>query len=47
MTVGSNTTTYQYNALDQLTNIGAATYNYDGRGNLNKITNGTQITNYQ
>jgi RHS repeat-associated protein len=46
MTVGSTTTTYQYNALDQLTSAGAVTYQYDDRGNLNKITNGTQNTNY-
>jgi RHS repeat-associated protein len=46
MTVNGSTTTYQYNALDQLTSAGAITYGYDARGNLNKITNGTQITNY-
>jgi len=45
-TVNGTTTNYTYNTLDQLTNIGAVTYNYDGRGNLNKITSGTQITNY-
>jgi len=35
MTMGSTTTNYTYNALDQLTSAGAITYHYDGRGNLN------------
>jgi len=46
MTVSSTTTTYSYNALDQLTSAGAVTYNYNGRGDLTKITNGSNITNY-
>jgi YD repeat-containing protein len=29
-----------------LTNASAVTYNYDGRGNINKIINGSNITNY-
>lgn len=45
-TVNSATTTYQYNALDQLTSAGAVTYLYNGRGDMTKITNGSNITNY-
>ena len=46
MTVNGATTTYGYNALDQLTNAGAVQYHYDGRGNLHDITNGSQVTTY-
>ena len=46
MTVDGTTTTYDYNALDQLTNIGSITYDYDGRGNLSQITDGSNITQY-
>ena len=46
MTVRSVTTTYGFNALDQLTNAGAIQYHYDARGNLHDITNGSNITNY-
>jgi len=46
MTVNSSTTTYQYNALDQLISAGSITYDYDDRGNLSTITNGSNITTY-
>ena len=26
--------------------VGGITYQYDGRGNLNKVTNSSEITNY-
>jgi YD repeat-containing protein len=46
MTVNGSTTTYGFNALDQLTSAGAVQYHYDGRGNLHDITNGSQVTTY-
>jgi RHS repeat-associated protein/CSLREA domain-containing protein len=46
MTVGSTTTTYAYNALDQLTSAGSITYGYDDRGNLTQVTDGSNITDY-
>jgi RHS repeat-associated protein len=46
MTVNSVTTDYTYNVLDQLISAGSITYDYDDRGNLSTITNGSNITNY-
>jgi RHS repeat-associated protein len=46
MMVNGATTNYQYNALDQLTSAGSVTYQYNGRGDLTQITNGSSITNY-
>ena len=40
------TTNYTYNTLDQMLTAGAITYQYNGRGDLTKITNGSNITNY-
>ncbi len=37
-------TTYQYNALDQLIAAGGVAYTYDGRGNLASIDDGGAIT---
>ncbi len=47
MTAGGQTTTYSYNALDQLTNAGAKQYSYDGRGNLVGVTDGAAATSYR
>jgi YD repeat-containing protein len=44
MTVNGMTTDYNYNAFDQLTSAGSITYDYDGRGNLQHETNGSQVT---
>ena len=46
MTVNGVTTDYTYNVLDQLTNVGSVIYDYDDRGNLSTITNGSNITTY-
>jgi len=48
-TLGGNTTTYTYNALDQLTaedGTYAYTYTYDGNGNLTKKEWGSEEINY-
>ena len=45
-TVNGATTTYQFNALDQLISAGAATYGYNGRGDLTTITDGANVTTY-
>ena len=46
MAVSGQTTTYQYNELDQLISVGAVQYDYDGRGNLVRVTRGADITTY-
>ena len=45
-TINGVTTDYSYNVLDQLVSAGSANYDYDGRGNLEQITNGSQVTTY-
>src|SRR5215210_3163529 len=40
MTRNGQTTTYTYNALDQLVSAGSAQYSYDGRGNLTQTRQG-------
>ena len=40
------TNNYTYNHLDQLLTAGAKQYQYDGRGNLTQVTNGSNITYY-
>ncbi|PKO04434.1 MAG: hypothetical protein CVU41_16860 [Chloroflexi bacterium HGW-Chloroflexi-3] len=45
-TVGTATTQYTYNDLDQLLSAGAAQYQYDGRGNLARVTDGADVTQY-
>jgi RHS repeat-associated protein len=42
----SSTVHYTYNALDQLVTAGTAQYEYDGRGNLTRVTAGTEVTTY-
>ncbi|HEU0296347.1 MAG TPA: RHS repeat-associated core domain-containing protein, partial [Anaerolineales bacterium] len=46
MTINGNTTTYQYNALDQLTSAGTVTFDYDARGNMWHRTSGSNVTTY-
>ena len=41
------TTTSTYNTLDQLVSSGTTSYQYDGRGNLTQVTDGSQQTQYQ
>jgi RHS repeat-associated protein len=41
------TTTYSYNVLDQLVTAGNAQYYYDNRGNLIRVNDGSNQTNYQ
>jgi RHS repeat-associated protein len=43
-TIYGQTIHYSYNALDQLTSVGNATFSYDGRGNLVQIQNGSSVT---
>lgn len=45
-TINGVTTDYSYNELDQLVSAGSITYDYDGRGNLEQVTNGSQVTTY-
>ncbi len=45
-TANGLTTTYVYNALDQLMSAGTVQYQYDGRGNLTRATAGSDITRY-
>jgi RHS repeat-associated protein len=45
-TVNGTTTSYSYNALDQLTSDGTNSYSYDGRGNLTAVTSSTSLVNY-
>ncbi len=45
-TVNGETTEYSYNVLDQLISAGSVTYDYDGRGNLEQITSGSEVTTY-
>ena len=44
--VNGTTTSYTYNSLDQVLTAGTAQYQYDGRGNLVQVTDGTNITHY-
>ncbi len=39
-------TQYTYNDLDQLLTAGVAQYQYDGRGNLARVTDGADVTQY-
>jgi RHS repeat-associated protein len=42
----SSTVQYTYNELDQLITAGTTQYEYDGRGNLELETNGSDVTRY-
>ena len=46
MTANGTTTNYTYNTLDQLVSTGSATYNYNRRGDLTSVTNGTNVATY-
>jgi RHS repeat-associated protein len=45
-TVNTVTTNYAYNNLDQMLTAGTVQYQYDDRGNLVRVTNGSNITQY-
>jgi RHS repeat-associated protein len=45
-TVDGVTTNYTYNSLDQMLTAGSVQYEYDGRGNLKKEIDGSQIAQY-
>jgi fibro-slime domain-containing protein/RHS repeat-associated protein len=46
MTADGLTTSYGYNALDQLTSAGTTSFSYDGRGNLAQVMEGGQVTSF-
>ena len=45
-TVNGVTIDYTYNSLDQLISAGSVTYDYDDRGNLHQVIDGSQTTTY-
>ncbi len=45
--VNGSLTSYTYNELDQMLTAGSIHYQYDGRGNLAKEIDGSQITQYE
>jgi RHS repeat-associated protein len=45
--INGNTTNYTYNELDQLLSAGSKQYEYDDRGNLTKVTDGTNVATYE